>query len=148
MHQTKPPPIPLTKEALAAFTLEQERLTLEREQVIIRLQAAREMGDLSENGAYKAARWELGGIDRRLKKLHYLLTYATTFSPKRYDLECNGKQLSFLLVTHHESDPAKGKISHDSPLGQQLEGKKAGDIITLEQSGQPIHYKIMRVQQT
>lgn len=145
MISKKPPRIPLTNEAISAYTQEQAQLAKEREQVIIRLQAAREMGDLSENGAYKAARWELGGIDRRLKKLHYLLTYASVFTPKRYNLEINGKKLSFLLVSHHEADPAKGRISFDSPLGQQLQGKKAGQIVTLTRDDQVLHYKIIQI---
>src|SRR5687767_12909243 len=58
------------------------RLTKEREEVIVRLQAAREMGDLSENGAYKYAKIELGSINRQLRELKYKLTNGQVVTPK------------------------------------------------------------------
>src|SRR4030042_4731560 len=75
MFGKKPSPIQFTKEGYEKLKSDKQRLTLEREEVIKRLQAAREMGDLSENGMYKAAKFELGNIDRQLRKTNMLLEY-------------------------------------------------------------------------
>jgi transcription elongation GreA/GreB family factor len=106
MITKRPPKIELTQSGLDNFKAEFDRLTKERVEVLIRLQAAREMGDLSENGAYKAARWELGGIDRELRKLNYLITYAKVIAPKTFKLIFNDKPVEYTLVSKHESDPS------------------------------------------
>ena len=66
IHQIKPDPVPITKEGYDKAMSELERLEVYREEVLVRLQAAREMGDLSENGAYTAARFELSDTDRNI----------------------------------------------------------------------------------
>jgi transcription elongation factor GreA len=145
MITKRPPSVQLTQSGLDEFKAEFDRLTKERVEVLVRLQAAREMGDLSENGAYKAARWELGGIDRELRKLNYLITYAKVVAPITFKLIFNNKPVEYTLVSKHESDPNKGLISYESPLGQQLVGKTAGDEGTLDINGQQIPFKILEI---
>lgn len=140
------PVVILTPSGLAAFKAKQAALTKEREQVLVRLQAAREMGDLSENGAYKAARWELGGIDRELRRLNYLITYAKPVEAHTYTLIFNAKEISYTLVSKYESDPAKGLISFDSPLGQLLKNKRPGDQVTLTRDNQQFVYLIKAIE--
>jgi transcription elongation factor GreA len=139
------PVVNLTQAGLDQAKFKLEQLTKQRAEVLVRLQAAREMGDLSENGAYKAARWELGGIDRELRKLNYLITYVKVIDAKHYKLEFNGKLVEYTLVSKHESDPSKGLISFESPLGQQLVGKKTGDSGTLNINDQHLPFKIISI---
>lgn len=139
------PVVNLTQAGLDQAKTKFDQLTKERAEVLVRLQAAREMGDLSENGAYKAARWELGGIDRELRKLNYLITYAKVVTAKKFRLLFNNKPVEYTLVSKHESDPNKGMISYESPLGQQLVGKKAGDSGTLDINGNNIPFKILEI---
>lgn len=146
MLQKRPDAVLLTQAGLDQFKAEFDRLTQERPQILTRLQAAREMGDLSENGAYHAAKWELGRVDRQLRKLNYLITYAKVVASTTVTLELNGKTVSYTLVSKHESDPSKGKISFESPLGQLLVGKQAGDQVTLERDGNQYAYLIKSIQ--
>mgnify|MGYP001579548883 CR=1 FL=1 len=114
MNTNPPQTIPFTKEGLAKLEEEFKELTDGRQEILIRLQTAREMGDLSENGAYTAARFELGATDRRLRHLRYLLRFGKVYEGKAsgtigfgnsVTLACDGKQLSYTLVGKFESDP-------------------------------------------
>jgi transcription elongation factor GreA len=136
MNTNPPQTIPFTKEGLAKLEEEFKALTDGRQEILIRLQTAREMGDLSENGAYTAARFELGATDRRLRQLRYLLRFGKVYEAKTsgtigfgnsVTLAYDGKQLTYTLVGKFESDPAKHKLSVDSPLGKAIVGKRVGE---------------------
>lgn len=116
-------------------------LTSLRVEVVERLRVAREMGDLSENGAYRYAKFELGNIGRETRKLNYLLENGAV-AEKRSDGTIGfgtrvtlqqGKVVSeYLLVSEHESNPAQDKLSLQSPLGLALQHKKIGDLVTVQ----------------
>jgi len=71
----KPKPIQLTQEKYNQSKKERLKLNKERKEILIRLQTAREMGDLSENGAYTAAKFELRNTDRQLRHLNRLIRW-------------------------------------------------------------------------
>lgn len=132
----KPKPIQLTKEKYQKSEKDKKSLLANRAKILIRLQRAREMGDLSENGAYTAAKSELRDTDRKLRHLERLLRWGviTTSKPTgkiQFDskvvLDNGSKKLNYHLVSGFESDPLKGKLSVYSPLGKTLLGKIAGD---------------------
>jgi transcription elongation factor GreA len=140
MITKKPSPIPLTQEGFDKAKTEFEALQIKREAVLIRLQAAREMGDLSENGAYTSAKFELGTVDRELRRLGYLLKYGVvtknTSGEKvgfgsEVTLEKDGKKMMFTLVSGFESDPSSKKLSEQSPFGCAVKGKKLGDKVSV-----------------
>lgn len=115
-------------------------LTEKRVTAVINLQTAREMGDLSENGAYKAARFELSAIDRELRRLNYLFRFGEVVSIQHTGTIAFGSQVSvtngkerlqFMLVDGYESDPQQKKLSLKSPIGKAVIGKKAGDKIAV-----------------
>ena len=136
-----PKTIPLTAKALAAKQAELAALTQQRAEVIVRLQTAREMGDLSENGAYHAAKFELGNVGRQLRQVNHVL--ANAYVPKTISKNAVGfgrtitltsvangqKKLTFMLVSQYESDPKEKKLSLESPIGQAVIGKKIGDEV-------------------
>lgn len=70
-----PKKIPFTKEGFEKNQKDYDLLLEKRKEILVRLQAAREMGDLSENGAYTAAKLELRSTDRELRRLKYLLRF-------------------------------------------------------------------------
>lgn len=127
------PTILFTVEGYAALSTKLAKLQAYREEVLPRLQRAREMGDLSENGAYKAARFELSDTDREIRHLTRLIKYGRRVKPKNNDQASLGSHLTLLkpdqtkanyqLVGTYEADPLKGKISIESPVGQALIGK-------------------------
>jgi len=156
MNSTKPKRIQLTSEGYQKFEKDFQHLTLKRKEVLIRLQGAREMGDLSENGAYKAARFELGSIDRELRRLMYILKMGTVV-PKaskrtivdfgsQVTVENGPNQLTFTLVSEYESDPRKQKLSIESPLGKEIMGKKIGERVTVHAPSGEKLYLIVKVE--
>ncbi len=144
--------IKFTTEGYEEMEKRNEKLLKERTEVIVRLQTAREMGDLSENGAYKAARFELGSIDRELRKLSYLLRSADVIKKtsksgiiefgSKVKLKNNEKLLEFMLVEDKESNPSKQKLSIQSPIGKAILGKKAGDTVKVSAPAGTIIYTI------
>ncbi|HUQ85734.1 MAG TPA: transcription elongation factor GreA [Candidatus Limnocylindrales bacterium] len=118
-------------------------VNVRRAEVVDRLSLAREMGDLSENAEYTAAREELAFIDGRIEELEMILKQAviiegTGHKGKMIDLgsevtvQVKGKKEVFTLVGEWEADPTEKKISHESPLGKALMGKIIGDDIEVE----------------
>ncbi len=151
----KIPPIPFTPEAYQQLQDNFDRLTNERKEVMIRLQTAREMGDLSENGAYIYAKFELGSITRQLSQLRHLLKNGVVVQ-KSLDNDkvvfgctvtlTNGKkELTFTLVSMHESDLANHKLSIESPIGTAILGKKVDDTAQVETPNGKIEYKIVKI---
>jgi transcription elongation factor GreA len=151
------PSIPLTTQALAKYKKEFADLTIERKEVVKRLSTAREMGDLSENGAYKYAKIELGNVSRRLRELSHILKYAVIIKPSgRTDLISLGSQVSvlnaqthkkmeFMLVGAYEADPQNNKISIESPLGLALMNRKVGEQVKVTAPAGTIIYSIEKI---
>jgi transcription elongation factor GreA len=61
-------------------------------------------------------------------------------------LEVGKVQKEYTVVGFGESDPQKGKISHESPLGLALVGKTLGDTIELNLPSGTISYKVVRIE--
>ena len=133
---------------------EQSELKKQRVQAVIELTTARNMGDLSENGAYKAARFRLSGIDRRLRYLDGILRRVVV-SEKRTDGRVgigshatvnNGtSELTLEVVDGHESDFMRGKISLYSPIGRALMGRRVNDKVEVETINGKVGYLIIKV---
>lgn len=127
-----------------------------RPEVVERLSAAREMGDLSENAEYTAAREELAFIDGRIDELEDLLKQAELIADghrksasvglgSKVLVKIGGKQETFTVVGEWEADPTEKKISHESPLGKALIGKAVGDEIAFEAPAGKMLYKIVSI---
>jgi transcription elongation factor GreA len=120
---------------------EEETLKVQRKEAVLDLKKARDMGDLSENGYYRAAKFKLSSIDRRIRMVHALLKntkVATIEAKDSVDIGCqvtinDGKEVkTYLMVGGYESNPQEGKLSIISPIGRALQGKKKHDIIHIE----------------
>ncbi len=149
MKNIRPAKIKFTKEGYEKIQTDFQKYTLRRKEVIISLRTAREMGDLSENGAYKAAKFELGSVDRELRRLTFLLRFGEVTEVIKgssinfgstVTLDNSGKQMTFTLVGSYESNPQQQKLSVSSPIGRAIIGKKIGDKITITApAGQTIY---------
>jgi len=148
------PVIQLSEEGYKQFQADFDRLTEERKEILVRLQAAREMGDLSENGAYHAAKFELGTTDRQLRKLTYQLRFGQVTKSKGNGLvdfgstvtiSQNGREMTFTLVSGYESNPSEHKLSVYSPIGQAIMGKKAGDTAIADVPAGKLEIKIISI---
>lgn len=129
-----------------------EKLSEKRKTAVINLQKAREMGDLSENGAYKAARFELSGIDRELKRLKYLLQFGKIVDSKinsnfvtfgsKITIKSQNNEMTFTLVGPEEANPTVGNLSTDSPLGKAVLGKKKREKFAVLTPNGQVEYEI------
>lgn len=111
-------------------------------QVVQRIKVAREQGDLSENAEYTSARDEQAKLEGEKQDIENKLKFGEVIESTkkdyievgtkfRYlDLEEN-EEYEYTIVGTAEADLTKGKISNESPLGQVLMGKKAGDVCTV-----------------
>lgn len=148
----------LTKEGLAELKKEYDELVnVKRPSVLEHVSQARNMGDLSENAEYVASREELTFIDGRIDELEIILKQAVviregaataTHSIKlgsTVTLHVNGKKEVFTVVGEWEADPENKKISHESPLGKVLLGKKVGEKVQVEAPAGKITYSIVSV---
>lgn len=143
-----------TKEGYKKLKNDYDNLVKERVLAVVDLQKARAMGDLSENGYYKAARMKLSTIDRNLRKMAFLLekpVVVEKLSTTTVGIGClvtllNGKtEVTYHIVGDTEADPQNKKISLFSPLGKVLAGKKIGSDVWVEAPSGVIIYKILRI---
>jgi len=146
----------LTLEGLEEIKKEYEELTTKRRKEIAqRIQEARELGDLTENAEYDSARDEQASVEGRIAELEETMKRAEVVKnnkrPVQIDVGCRvrvhleGKDEEFQIVGAPEADPTDGKISHESPLGLALLGKKVGDKIEVEAPVGKLIYKILDI---
>lgn len=146
----------LTKEGLEELKRELEELvSVKRPDAVVRLSAARDLGDLSENSEYTAAKQDLAFIDGRIAELEEIIHAAkvvTNHSKKHIDVGCKvtlhlgNKKEMFTVVGEWEADPKEKKISHSSPLGKALLGKKVGEQVEVDAPAGRIYYKVVSIE--
>lgn len=114
-----------------------------------------ELGDFSENVEYQLAKGRLRGINSGILKLERQLNDAEIIaSNKKTDtvqvghtvtIECNGKQKAYQILGSSETKPEKGIISHNSPIGSALIGKKVGGVVKVKVGEKEVEYKIIKI---
>ena len=123
---------------------------------IDRVAKAREFGDLSENAEYHSAKEDLAALEGRIEELKDIIARVTVVDIKKagdsevgigslVSVEVNGNSHEFSIVGEWEADPAAKKISHESPLGSALIGKKKGDTVEVEAPAGKVIYVISEV---
>ena len=147
--------IPFSKQGFADLKNELEIVTAKRPLAVESLKRGREMGDLSENGLYKAAKMELGDIDRQIRHLKNLVRYGKISEPQDNNsvqlghsiaVETNDGKKELTIVGEWEANPREHKISHKSPIGHNLMGRKIGETIAIRTPNGFINYKILSIQ--
>lgn len=137
----QPDPIRFTQEGFEKLKKEHADLIDQRPHAVSELKKAREMGDLSENGYYKASRQKLNFIDGQIRRTEYALKYAQIIESsadpvveigKTVTLSDGERERVYEIVGDWEADPSAGKISLLSPLGKAVANKKVGDGVVME----------------
>src|SRR3989344_4458769 len=132
--------VQLTKEGLEKLKIElKELLDVKRSEVAKRIQVARENGDISENAEYDAARLEQSTVESRIEELEEIVRNAKISDTKidknvvalgaKVTVHIDGDEDTFHVVGAPEANPSEKKISHESPLGIALLGKKVGEKV-------------------
>ena len=119
------------------------------------LQEAREMGDLSENAEFDAAREQLWALDQMINDLESQLSMAEIIDPSTFKMDtvaigakiaiqdlATKKKDEFLLVGEGETREDVDTVSVMSPLGQALIGKKVGEVAEFQAPRGLTRYKI------
>jgi len=132
----------LTKTGYDQFVNELDSLTKARPEALVNMVRMRELGDLSENAGYRAARSKLSRIDNRIRFVDRLLATSKVVTPndnqsivslgttvKIRDQE--QKEMIYHVVDTIEIDLTKLNISTRCPLGKALMGKCRGDKVTI-----------------
>ncbi|GHD83886.1 transcription elongation factor GreA [Salinibacterium amurskyense] len=149
----------LTQEAFDRRTAELEQLTGEaRYEIAKKIEAAREEGDLKENGGYHAAKEEQGKIEARIRVLTQLLRHAVVGDVQDDDgvvepgilvtAEIMGEESVFLLGSREivDEDSDLDVYSEKSPLGLAINGLKVGQSKTYTApNGKEITVKILKI---
>jgi transcription elongation factor GreA len=151
--------IPMTREGYDKLKAELDRLrSVEMIEITKRVAAARELGDLSENAEYHAAREDQGMLQARVNDLSDRLARAVIIDPSNLpkdtvvfgskvrvmDLDMDEEE-TFELVGPGQENPDKGRILSTSPIGQGLIGRKKGDSVTIPVPRGEIRFKILEI---
>lgn len=148
----------VSQEKFDEMSKELEHLkTVRRTEIAKNLEYARSLGDLSENAEYQEARDLQAATEERIKKLEELLKYTIihTEGKKKSEVGFNSKVSirkdgspevhEYTIVGSEEADMRVKKLSHVSPLGAALMGKKKGDVFTFATPSGKQTYTIEKV---
>lgn len=151
---------PLTPEGLEALHAELQYLTeVSRAEVAGRLkQALDDAGDLAENSEFLEAQAEYERLERRIALLEERLRTARVIEPSEIaedvvevgtvvrlrDLE-ERRSHEYMIVGPAEADPADGRLSIHSPVGQAIAGKRKGVTVDVETPSGRRGYRILAV---
>jgi transcription elongation factor GreA len=112
-------------------------------------------GDFSENAGYQAAKYKLRNINNNILRIEGILKYAKIIQQdelKDYidigsniTVLVNGKTKQLQILGGSETNPATGIISHNSPVGLALLGKKINDTVEVKLNNKTIVYKIITI---
>ena len=129
-----------------------------RLEVAAKIKFARELGDLSENAEYAAAKEEQGFLDQEIRELEEKVLHAVIIEEsadksavsigstvKVLDVEF-GDEEEYTIVGTTEADILSGKISNESPLALALLGKRKGDKAEVTTpNGSVVEYEIKEI---
>jgi len=149
----------LTKEGKQKLETELAELKgPERTKLALRLKHAIEMGDLSENADYKAAKEDQGFLEGRIQEIEMILKNSQVVDrddhiPGQVNIgskvtvqEDNYPEEVFHLVGGKEADPRIGKISYESPMGSALLNHKVGETVDVITPNGILHLKILKIE--
>ncbi len=148
----------LSQEGLEKLKKELEELTkVRRFEFAAKIENAREQGDISENAEYEIAKEEQLRNEARIAEIEDILSRAVLIFKERggvyvrlgssFSLKKEGGDAidKYFLVGPEEADSLAGKISHESPLGVALLGRKKGEKVQVLTPNGKINYTIIDV---
>jgi len=116
-----------------------------------------ELGDFSENVEYQLAKGRLRSINDNILRMENQLQHAEIIAPSGKGdaiqlgntvtiVSEEGKMKTYQILGSTESDPQKGIISHNSPFGAALIGRRVGDKVKIAFAGKEVEYTITQVE--
>ncbi|MCP4566463.1 MAG: transcription elongation factor GreA [FCB group bacterium] len=153
-------PIHMSEEGFEKLKAELHKLKyVDRPTIVAEIKRAREMGDLSENAEYHAAKEAQTHIERAVAETEFKLSRALVVKKedvvkgKAYlfakitliDLDDDEEEV-YTLVSAEETDPDQNHISVTSPIGKGLLGKEVGDEVEIQVPAGVLKYKITKIE--
>jgi transcription elongation factor GreA len=132
--------------------------TNKRQEISKAIGEAREFGDLSENAEYDAAKNEQAILEQEILEIEAKLRNSVVIDKRKIDtskvsIGCFVKiydqdfdeEIEYQIIGSTESNPKKGLISNESPVGSALLDKKVGDNVEVETPGGALHLKVLEI---
>lgn len=148
----------LTREGLEKLEAELDNLkNVKRIEVAQRIKIAIEFGDISENSEYEDAKNEqamvegqIVELENKIRNARVIETSANTHtvnigSTVRLLHLARNLEMEYTIVGSTESDPAKRRISNESPVGEAIIGHKKGDVVQVAAPKGTLEYKILEI---
>ncbi|MDR1009476.1 MAG: transcription elongation factor GreA [Rickettsiales bacterium] len=151
--------IPMTAAGAARLETELKDLKhVQRPAIIVAIQDARALGDLSENAEYHSAKERQGYIEGRISYLEGVLGSTEIIDPAK--MKCdevkfsatvkiadaeNGEEKSYRIVGDEEADVAGGCISIGSPIARALIGRHVGDTAEFQSPRGPREFEVLEI---
>lgn len=149
----------LTKEAYKEL---EEKLAYLKNQgrvdVAEKIKVARSFGDISENSEYDAAREEEALLEQEISQIEEDLKVAQIIDNKKVNKDVISvgaevdvydnvykEDLTFKIMGSFESDPTKGLISNESPIGKALIGQKVGATVEVKTPMETLVFEVKAI---
>jgi transcription elongation factor GreA len=153
-------PVYLTRDGRAKLEIELEDLTTNgRREAAARINAAKELGDISESGEYEDAKNQQAHLEGRIREVKAILARAQIIDEENGQkhevrvgsrvtvrVEGEDEDETWSIVGSTEAKPREGKISNESPLGAGLLGKKKGQKVSVQTPSGQMKLTIVKIQ--
>lgn len=148
----------ITEEKKHALQEELKQLkTFKRKEILESLEAAKALGDLSENAEYHQAREDQGKTEDRINQIEYMLQSSVVVKKHQsskveigttvvVNKEGTKDHVTYSIVGAEEADMNHNKISNKSPIGEALFGKKKGDVVSIKTPKGLAKYTLIDIQ--
>jgi len=148
----------LTEDGVTGLQAELDGLVrVKRPQVVARIRAAKELGDLKENADYTSAREEQSFLEGRVQAIEALLRDhvviearpaggTTVHLGSRVTIESDAVSVTYSIVGSTESNPVAGRISASSPVGAALIGRSIGDEVPVRTPTGEVRYRVVAIE--
>ena len=134
----------LTKQGLANVEAELKHLvTSRRQEIAVRIQRAKEVGGTVDNAEYDESKNEQAFVDGRILDLEKMVREVVIIGERNPNgdwvqlgtrvtvMNDGGVKEDYVIVGRAETDPSRGLISNESPVGNALLGKKVGEAVQI-----------------
>lgn len=153
--------VPLTQEGHDRLVKELDELrTVKRKEVAERIHAAKELGPAQYDAEYEDAKNQQAFVEGQIQELEQMLSNAVIIDEREAQHaskiqlgsrvtvchEVDGREQHFTVVGPAEANPQEGRISHESPVGRALLGKKSGEQIEVVVPAGVQKLKVLKVE--
>ncbi|MEK7572460.1 MAG: transcription elongation factor GreA [Patescibacteria group bacterium] len=158
----------ITEEKKTALEIELKDLKgSKRKEILVALEYAKSLGDLSENAEYHQIREDQGNLEARIKRIEQILESSQVVAGSGGEIieigskvvvqkvptskgvgtptENADEEKTYQIVGAEEADMALGKVSNRSPFGEALFGRKKGETVSFQTPKGKVNYKIINV---